>query len=104
MIHIQVIPRGSRDAYKMLRDKVTHGAQTWAWTNKSKTRLRHSRENTGYIEVASADSVLVAQIHPKDSDAYFLTEKFIGRLVAWFEEELFAINVQFIPDEKKRRQ
>ncbi|MBI4402460.1 MAG: hypothetical protein HY581_12615 [Nitrospirae bacterium] len=103
MITIQVIPRGGRDAYKLLRHKVIHEAQTWSWANKAKTRLSHTRKDSGYIEVSSADNVLIAQLHPQDSDPYFLVEKFVGRLVAWFEPELFAINIQFIPDEKKKR-
>ena len=103
MIIIQVIPRDGHDAYKMLRDKVTHGAQTFSWGNKAKTRLYHAKKNSGYIEVASADNILVAQIYPLDPDPYFLTEKFIGRMVAWFRNDLFAINIQFVPEEKKKR-
>jgi hypothetical protein len=38
-------------------------------------------------------------------DLFYLAEKFMGRLVAWFERDLSAINVQFsaLPPEKKRR-
>ena len=29
---------------------------------------------------------------------YFLTEKFIGRLIAWFPDDLLAINLQVTAD------
>jgi hypothetical protein len=90
MLKIQVIPQSGTDAYRLLRDKVTHEAQTWSWDNKAKTRLVHSGEERGYIEVSSADGVLVAELHSGDRGDYFLIEKFVGRLVAWFPEELFA--------------
>jgi hypothetical protein len=42
--------------------------------------------------------VIVARVHPKTArDLFYLAEKFMGRLVAWFEDELSAINVQFLP-------
>ena len=51
--------------------------------------------------MASAEGVLIAQIYPKDpKDLFYLSEKFIGRLIAWFEEELVAINIQFVPKGK----
>ena len=96
MLSLQVIPRTGVDAYRMLRDKVTHEARTWSWKNKAKTRLSHKQNPGGYIEVGSADGVLVAEIHPADEDdTYFFAEKFIGRLVAWFQPDLAAINIQF---------
>ena len=103
MITIQVVARGNYDAYQLLRDKVTHEAKTWSWSNKAKTRLSHTNGGNGYIEVGSADKVLVAQIYPGNSAIYFLPEKFIGRLVAWFNQDLFAINIQFIPEAKNKR-
>ena len=105
MITIQVIPRGGLDAYKMLRDKVRLTAQTWSWKNKARTRLVHLNSPNGYIQVTSADNVLTARIHSLPDSHYFLVEKFIGRLVAWFPGDIFAINVQFVPDEspKKRK-
>jgi hypothetical protein len=49
----------------------------------------------------------VAHIHPKTpNDLFYLTEKFTGRLVAWFEGQLLAINLQFVPEPpapKRRR-
>jgi len=102
MITIQIISRSGVDAYKMLRDKVTHEAQTWSWKNKEKTRLVHTR-GPGYIQVTGSGSLVTAQIHPKDDNAFFLVEKLIGRLVAWFPHDLFAINMQFIPDESKAK-
>jgi len=105
MISIQIVPRVGQNAYKLLRHKVTHEARTWDWTNKARTRLKHRQLKQGYIEVASADSIVVAHIHPKKpSEAFFLLEKFIGRLTAWFAEDIVAINVQFIPEEKRRKQ
>ncbi len=81
------------DAYRLLRDKVTHEARTWSWKNKAKTRLIHKQNARGYIEVGSADGVVVAEIRPADDgDTYFFAEKFIGRLVAWFGADLAAIN------------
>jgi hypothetical protein len=79
MILIQVVAKGDEDVSKLLRHKVTHEARTWSWANRSKTRLQHARLEAGYIEVASAESVLVAHIHPKSKqDEYFLAEKFMG--------------------------
>jgi hypothetical protein len=96
MIVIQVVPQVGRDAYRLLRAKVLHEAATWYWANKRKTRLKHLQSD-GHIEVASADGVLVARVRPKERrDLFYLAEKFMGRLVAWFEEDLAAINVQLI--------
>ena len=93
---IQIIPRQGADAHKLLRQKVRYGAATWFWSNKGKTRLRHIN-STGHIDVDGADGILVARVFPKaPSDQYFLVEKFIGRVVAWFESELVAVNVQFV--------
>lgn len=104
MLVLQVVPVAGKDAYKLLRDKVTHEAQTWSWANKAKTRLRHIRIEGGYIEVGSADGVLVAQVVPIiESDSFFLAEKFVGRLIAWFSSEIAAINLQFLPDPPTRK-
>jgi hypothetical protein len=47
--------------------------------------------------VSGAEGVLLVQIYPKEkSGEFFLTEKFVGRLVAWFKDELMAINLQFV--------
>jgi len=106
MLIVQVVPRAGKDAYKLLRYKVTHEAKTWDWSNRKKTRLTHKQKDRGHIEVGSAKGILVANIKSKNpADAFFLVEKFVGRLVAWFENELVAINLQFLQDEapKKRR-
>ncbi len=102
MLSMQIVPRSGSDAYKLLRDKVTHEAQTWVWQNKAKTRLtRINDPKRGYIEIGSADGVVVAEICPATSgDNWFFAEKFIGRLVAWFPSEIAAINVQFQDDLK----
>jgi hypothetical protein len=106
MIVLQVVPRSGIDAYKLLRDKVTHEARTWSWRNKARTRLQHSQNPSGYVEVGSAEGIVVAKVVPKtDSDEFFLAEKFVGRLVAWFAKDLSAINLQFLdsaPAKKKR--
>ncbi len=104
MIVMQVVPKdGSIDVYRLLRSKVLHEAATWDFGNKAKTRLRHLNSK-GYIDVRGADGVLVAHIYPKSPrDVFYLSEKFIGRLVAWFEEHLAAINVQFAPEPMRKR-
>ena len=101
MISIQVIPGYGVDAYRILREKVTHEATTWYWGNKSKSRLKHVQVKKGYIEVANAEGVLTAKIYPKKpKDEFYLSEKFIGRLIAWFEDQLVAVNIQFITEKK----
>lgn len=99
MIMIQVVPRAGENAYKLLRHKVIHEATTWAWGNKKKTRLRHV-QSKGWIDIYPAGSVLVAKVVPREGrDLFYLAEKFMGRLVAWFEDELVAINVQLLDEE-----
>jgi hypothetical protein len=108
MLVLQAVPAPGRDAYRLLRARI-RDASTWEWSNKAKTRLRHvQRPKGGYISVANANGVLVAHVLPKTpNDLFYLAEKFTGRLVAWFEQDLLAINIQFVPDspspKKKRR-
>lgn len=107
MLVLQAVPAGQLDAFKLLRGRIRR-APTWSWGNKAKTRLKHAqRPKGGYIEVGGSDGVLIAHIHPKTpDDLFYLTEKFTGRLVAWFEGQLLAINLQFVPEPapaKKRR-
>lgn len=104
MIAMQIVPKdGTVDVYQLLRSKVIHEAATWYWGNKAKTRLRHINSE-GYIDVRGADGVVVAHIYPKSPrDVFYLSEKFLGRLVAWFEESLAAINLQFAPEVKGRK-
>ena len=104
MLVLQAVPAGQLDAFKLLRSRI-RGASTWSWGNKAKTRLKHAqRPRGGYIQVGNADGVLVAHIHPKTpADLFYLTEKFTGRLVAWFEGELLSINMQFVPDPPPRK-
>ncbi len=103
MIVIQVVPKAGTNAYKLLRSKVLHEATTWDFSNKARTRLRHI-QSAGYIDIANAGGVISAQIYPKDRrDHFYLAEKFMGRLVAWFEDDLAAINVQFVEPEKKKK-
>jgi hypothetical protein len=106
MLVLQAVPVGNLDAFKMLRARIRE-ANTWSWANKARTRLKHvQRPQGGYIAVENAGGVLVAHIHAKTTrDLFYLVEKFTGRLVAWFEGELLAINLQFVPDPKppKRR-
>src|SRR5262249_11575501 len=88
MITVQVVPRYGLDVYKLLRDKVTHQAQTWSWKNKAKTRLVHRNDKSGYVEVDSVDGILIAQIRSSIEKPYFLPEKLVGRLVAWSPTEI----------------
>lgn len=108
MLVLQAVPRANEDAYKLLRARIREAA-TWEWSNKAKTRLRHvQRPKGGYIQISNAGGVLVAHIHPKTpNDLFYLAEKFTGRLIAWFEEQLQSINIQIVPDapapSRKRR-
>lgn len=108
MLVLQAVPAPGRDAYRLLRARIRE-APTWEWSNKGKTRLRHvQRPKGGYISLANANGVLVARVQPKTpTDLFYLAEKFTGRLVAWFEQDLLAINIQFVPDpplsKRKRR-
>lgn len=96
MIQIQVVPSEGVDAYKLLRSKVLHEAATWYWANKKKTRLKHLQSD-GHIDIAHGGGVVMARVVPKERrDLFYLGEKFIGRMVAWFEDELSAINVQLL--------
>jgi hypothetical protein len=98
MIQIQVVPRVGVDAYQLLRSKVIHEAATWYWGNKRKTRLRHL-QSAGHIDVANAGGVLVARVTPKEPrDIFYLAEKFMGRMVAWFEKDLAGIHLQFLDE------
>jgi hypothetical protein len=99
MLVLQAVPAPGRDAYRLLRARI-RDASTWEWGNKAKTRLKHvQRPKGGHITIANAGGVLVAHVQPKTpSDLFYLAEKFTGRLVAWFERDLLAINIQFIPE------
>lgn len=99
MLVLQAIPAPGRDAYRLLRARIRE-APTWEWANKARTRLKHvQRPKGGHITIANAGGVLVAHVYPKTpSDLFYLAEKFTGRLVAWFEADLVAINVQFMPE------
>ena len=98
MIVIQIVPADELDAYRLLRAKVIHEAKTWNWTNKARTRLRHINSG-GYIDVGNAKGVCAARVHPSEpKDQFFLVEKFVGRLVAWFSGQLVALNMQFVTD------
>jgi hypothetical protein len=109
MLVLQAVPVRGANAYKLLRARIRQ-ASTWNWANKRRTRLKHVRRpRGGYISIADADGVLVAHVHPKSAaDLFYLAEKFTGRLIAWFERDLLAINVQVVaepeqPARSKRR-
>ena len=103
MIQIQVVPQTGVDAYKLLRSKVLHDATTWYWSNKAKTRLRHI-QSEGHIDVSHAGGVVVARVYPKETrDLFYLAEKFLGRMIAWFESDLVSLNLQFLKDPRPRR-
>ena len=104
MLSLQAVPVPGKDIFKLLRARVRH-ANTWEWANKARTRLRHvQRRKGGHIRIANAAGVLVASVHPKSADdSFYLAEKFTGRLVAWFADDLSAINVQFTPEPVAKR-
>jgi hypothetical protein len=106
MLVLQVVPVYGVSAYKLLRARIRE-ATTWEWGNKARTRLKHvQRPKGGHIRIADAGGVLVAHIHPASQrDQFYLTEKFMGRLIAWFEKDLLSINVQFVaePERPKRK-
>ena len=99
MLVLEAVPAPGRDAYKLLRTRIRE-APTWEWVNKARTRIRHvQRPKGGHIALSNAGGVLVAHIRPKEpADLFYLAEKFTGRLVAWFEQDLVAINIQFVPE------
>jgi hypothetical protein len=103
MLVLQAVPVRDANAYKLLRARIRE-ASTWNWANKKRTRLRHvQRPRGGDIRIADAGGVLVAHIHPKTpNDLFYLAEKFTGRLIAWFERDLVAINIQFMPEPEKK--
>lgn len=101
MIQIHIVPREGIDAYALLRSKVLHDAATWRWSNRAKTRLRHLQSD-GHVDVSHGGGVVVARVIPKSRrDLFYLAEKLMGRLVAWFEEDLAAIHVQFLGDSER---
>lgn len=99
MLVLQAVPAPGRDAFRLLRARIRQ-ASTWDWGNKRRTRLKHvQRPRGGHIAISNAGGVLVAHIHPKTpNDLFYLAEKFTGRLVAWFEADLVAINIQVVPE------
>lgn len=104
MLVLQAVPVPGKDIFKLLRARIRE-ASTWDWGNKARTRLKHvQRPKGGYIKIANADGVLVAHVHPKEvGDLFYLAEKFTGRLIAWFESDLAAINVQFMADQPRTK-
>jgi len=102
MLVLQAVPARGADAFKLLRARI-RTASTWVWGNKARTRLKHvQRPQGGHIRIANANGVLVAHVHPQTpSDQFYLAEKFMGRLIAWFEAELHSIDIQFIPEPEK---
>ena len=102
MLVLQVVPAHGVNAYRLLRARIRE-ASTWNWANKARTRLKHiQRPKGGHIQIADAGGVLVAHIHPASPrDQFYLTEKFMGRLIAWFEKDLLAINLQFVTEPEK---
>ncbi len=99
MLVIQAVPGAGQDLYKLLRARI-RTANTWTWGNKARTRLKHvQRLKGGFVEIVGARGVLVARVHATgESDPFYLAEKFIGRLVAWFANDIASINMQFLPD------
>ena len=102
MLVLQAVPAPGCDAFRLLRGRIRE-ASTWVWGNKARTRLKHvQRPQGGHIAISNAGGVLVAHVRPKTpADLFYLAEKFTGRLVAWFEADLVAINIQFVADPPK---
>lgn len=102
MLVLQAVPVHGADAYRLLRARI-RTASTWVWGNKARTRIKHvQRPQGGHVRIANANGVLVAHVHPKTpGDQFYLAEKFMGRLVAWFEKDLHAINIQFIAEPER---
>jgi hypothetical protein len=121
MIRIQVVPRAGSDVYGLLRDKTsppTFIEGNWhpvlVWEDKPKPRIvtlygnGHSREwgmsvGDSYIELSSADGILVADVHPESGNQYSLITRFVGSLMQWFPQQLFAINIHFVPEARASR-
>ena len=98
MLVLQAVPGAGQDLYKLLRNRI-RTANTWTWGNKARTRLKHvQRLKGGFIEIVGARGVLVAYVRSTGGDPFYLAEKFIGRLVAWFADDIASINLQFLPD------
>jgi hypothetical protein len=99
LLVLQAVPVPGKDIFKLLRTRI-RSASTWNWANKARTRLKHvQRPHGGHIRIDNAGGVLVAHVLPKTpADLFYLAEKFTGRLVAWFESDLAAINIQFMGD------
>lgn len=104
MLVLQAVPAPGHDVYKLLKARMKT-ANTWKWANKAKTRLKHVQLSAGgHIRITNANGVLVAHVKPKKpGDLFYLAEKFMGRLVAWFQSELAAVNVQFISEPTPRK-
>jgi hypothetical protein len=93
MLKIQVIPRSDANVYQILREKIDNEARTFIWADKKKLRLRHVQPaHAGQIRMRDADGILVADTHEGDQ----IAGAFIGRLTAWFPEEIVAINIQVL--------
>jgi hypothetical protein len=103
MLIVQVVPHPGVDVYRLLRKKI-RDARTWSWKNKAKTKLQHIQHRSGCIEIGSTEGMVVAHIVPgEQSDQFYLAEKFIGRMIAWFASDLAAINLQFLDEPPRRK-
>jgi hypothetical protein len=102
MLRVQVVAREGYDAHKLLRDKVHKEAQTFLWGDSAKTKLRHRNYKHLTMWVAGADGVVIGHLPQGDRSEFFL-EKFVGRLTAWFPNELAALNIQFLEEPAPRR-
>jgi len=95
MLRIQIVPRKDTNIYHLLRQKIDNEARTFVWADKKKLRLRHVMPaHGGLLRMRDADGVLVADTYKGDQ----IAGPFIGRLAAWFPEEIAAINIQLFPE------
>lgn len=100
MISLQIISNTGFNLYKNLRIKVTRDAQTFYWANRQKNKLCHTNQaQKNFIRIAGTTDVVIAHVNAVTEEAsFYLVEKLMGRLVAWFEHDLIAINIQFISE------
>ena len=68
--------KGNKDSYKLLRDKVSHEANTWSWANKAKTKLIHHAFPDPYFASGDFEARLAAFRKVRDQIADYIGEDF----------------------------
>lgn len=99
MLRIQVVPRGDENIYRILRQKIDTEARTFKWSDKRKLSLKHSQKGyPGRIRLGDAEGILVGE-----TEGERLLGAFVGRLAAWFPQEVAAINIQLLAEDAVRK-